>query len=1022
MNLRRWLSNGMYLFLLTTLSQMVLISFDIRAIDKTNITALENAEDGNTKNWSIYDNTPVGKIKNNIDPANPANHVIKLETENTGTGFKYTFPTPVTDNFIMEWKQKSGTYVVYLSCTTTYGHRYVYYTKDKYNKPLNKKYIHHGLSPATARNNWTIITRDVEKDLKDSEPENNLISINAFLFRGSGYIDDIKTVDNISKPELYLWEVYNNTPQGTIKPILNPDNSEEFVVELSGDSGTSTGFRKWLLPKITDNFNIEWNMKYDNPYKVYFSCKTTLGHRYLYYTNSKTDKLGNEKYIHHGLGPETSSGSWITIRRNLEEDLNEAQPDNNIISIEAFLIRGSGLVGDISTYQNQKIYKTDYQVTETWNNGFNGKITITNLTDKTLSGWYIDFDCPYEMIDIWNAETVSHKDNHYKIKNGRWNKSIDPGESVNFGFSIEPGDPAVEPSNITVVFDNQSNISNPPVAQNDHAITEFETPVSINVLDNDTGSNISILSVSSPTHGSTKISENTVIFTPNTNFAGNDEFTYKIIDASLQTANATVNVTVNNGTPENIPPTITFNSPQNNELIIQESLSPITLSVSASDSDGTIESIIFNVDGQTFTGYTAQWTPSVFNTYTITATAKDNLGATATNLINIEIKKDKQQSEIYSFPQHIAYPLTHIRPNNYTQSVMDNDVKNLYDYWKQKYLLDAGIDKNKNQMYRISYDGDTVSEGQGYGMIITAIMAGYDVDAKNIFDGLWYYSRNNPSEINSNFMDWSLNDTGGNDSAFDGDTDIAYALLIADKQWGSNSIINYKTEALKIINAIRNELISDITYLPFLGDWVDKNDTVYNNVSRPSDFMLANFRAFDNLIEDEDWEDNIISACQTKLIYLQENFSQETGLIPDFIVNGDPAIEEVLECENDGKYFYNSCRVPLRIGVDALLSNDSVSKEIALKISDWVKYSTGGNIDLFYAGYNLNGTAFANYSETSFTAPIGVAAMCAEQQTWLNHIYASVRTKRTGTYYEDTLNLISILIMTGNFWDSTTSH
>ncbi len=373
----------------------------------------------------------------------------------------------------------------------------------------------------------------------------------------------------------------------------------------------------------------------------------------------------------------------------------------------------------------------------------------------------------------------------------------------------------------------------------------------------------------------------------------------------------------------------------------------------------------------------------------------------------------------YEFPQHVNYALSHIMPNNYTQNTMDDDVRSFYDYWKQSYIVDAGTDSKGNQMYRINYDGDTVSEGQGYGMIITALMSGYDPKARNIFDGLWYFTRTMPSEINSNFMDWSLLDTSGNDSAFDGDADIAYALLIADKQWGSDSDINYKSEAVKIINAIRSNLISNTTHLPFLGDWVSQNDSYWSSISRPSDFMLANFRAFNNAVSGSDWEESVVNACLSKLQYLQNNFSSTTGLVPDFILNGDPAAGQVLESNNDGKYFYNSCRVPMRVGLDALLSNNPVSKTIAAKISNWAESSTAGNINSFYAGYELDGSSFADYSVTSFTAPLGVAAMCSGQQTWLNSIYTHIKTNHTYTYYEDTLNLICMLIISGNYWDST---
>ena len=40
-------------------------------------------------------------------------------------------------------------------------------------------------------------------------------------------------------------------------------------------------------------------------------------------------------------------------------------------------------------------------------------------------------------------------------------------------------------------------------------------------------------------------------------------------------------------------------------------------------------------------------------------------------------------------------------------------------------------------------------------------------------------------------------------SATDGDLDIAFGLLLADKQWGSAGAINYLAEARKVIAAIK---------------------------------------------------------------------------------------------------------------------------------------------------------------------------------------------------------------------------
>ena len=59
--------------------------------------------------------------------------------------------------------------------------------------------------------------------------------------------------------------------------------------------------------------------------------------------------LGDATYVHHGLGAATQNGNWHTITRNLEQDLKEAQPDNELQAILGFLIRGSGKVDGLKT-------------------------------------------------------------------------------------------------------------------------------------------------------------------------------------------------------------------------------------------------------------------------------------------------------------------------------------------------------------------------------------------------------------------------------------------------------------------------------------------------------------------------------------------------------------------------------------------------------------------------------------------------------------------------------------------------
>jgi len=376
------------------------------------------------------------------------------------------------------------------------------------------------------------------------------------------------------------------------------------------------------------------------------------------------------------------------------------------------------------------------------------------------------------------------------------------------------------------------------------------------------------------------------------------------------------------------------------------------------------------------------------------------------------------------FPQHVVYAAGTIKPNHRTQAQLDNDVRAFYQHWKAHYLVQQGVNSAGQPLYRVSFGssnpGRTVSEGQGYGMVIVALMAGYDPDAQTIFNGLWRFSRANPSIIDARLMDWEWY-AGDNrdDSAFDGDADIAYGLMLAHKQWGSNGQINYASAAKQVITAILQSTIGPDSRLPMLGDWTDPNGGQYNQYTpRSSDFMPSHFRAFRRFTGNAAWS-QVVSSSQTVINAIQADYSPITGLLPDFIDMSQPAGPGFLEGPHDGHFYYNAGRAPWRLGMDVLLYNNAVSRTEVRKMSKWIRGAAQGNPLNIKAGYKLDGTPIGNYFTSFFVTPFGVAAMCdSTQQTWLNAIYSKVYNDHED-YYEDSVTLLGLLVMTGNYWDPT---
>ncbi len=374
------------------------------------------------------------------------------------------------------------------------------------------------------------------------------------------------------------------------------------------------------------------------------------------------------------------------------------------------------------------------------------------------------------------------------------------------------------------------------------------------------------------------------------------------------------------------------------------------------------------------------------------------------------------------FPQHVAHHPDTILPGR-SRSQLDADVVAAYESWKRDYLLEVDAGAAWPPLYRVSFGSDaperSVSEGIGYGMLLTVLMAGQDPDARTYFDGLWRFARLHPSSIDTRFMAWQVPARAGGDAAaFDGDADMALALLMADRQWGSGGEIDYRREASLRIEALFESMIGPDSRLPMLGDWVDPYGAHRNqHTPRSSDFMPASFRAFGSV--DGRWLD-VYQAVLDLVGQMQATHAPRTGLLPDFIEPDDgggyrPASAGFLEGPHDGDYHYNAGRLPLRLGMDGLLQGGQALTSLR-RIAAFAAARVEGGVERMGAGFTLDGKPYGDYFTTFFAAPFAVALMSDPQyQAALDALYEAIRARREN-YYEDSIKLLSLMLLSGNFW------
>jgi endo-1,4-beta-D-glucanase Y len=380
------------------------------------------------------------------------------------------------------------------------------------------------------------------------------------------------------------------------------------------------------------------------------------------------------------------------------------------------------------------------------------------------------------------------------------------------------------------------------------------------------------------------------------------------------------------------------------------------------------------------------------------------------------------------FPQHVNYFAGAIKPNHISQTQLDNALRNFYTQWKSRYIKTVP-GKAESYVWFEGKDGkQCVSEGQGYGMVIVALMAGFDTSAKTTFDNLYRYYKAHPSDRGSHLMAWAQH-PGGRDvdqtSATDGDMDIAYSLLLADKQWSSDGVINYLAEAKLMIADIMRYEINPKTFSIILCNGIEAESKDYFD-TRTSDFMPANLKAFKLATGDERW-DKVINNGYKLFAYMQATYSPDAGLVPDFIVHinktPEPAPPHYLESRYDGEYNYNACRVPWRVGLDYLLTGDTRSKTFVQKTNKWIRETTSNDTYNLSAGYTLAGNDMKHryFEALSFITPFMVSAMVdGKNQQWLNKLWDySVNFKlKDFDYYDNTIKMLNMIIVSGNYWEA----
>ncbi|MEO6600267.1 MAG: glycosyl hydrolase family 8 [Polyangiaceae bacterium] len=330
-------------------------------------------------------------------------------------------------------------------------------------------------------------------------------------------------------------------------------------------------------------------------------------------------------------------------------------------------------------------------------------------------------------------------------------------------------------------------------------------------------------------------------------------------------------------------------------------------------------------------------------------------------------------------------PLPTVWNSAKSASVTDAQLQSEYATWKA-----AHVEACSNGSWVVVSDGNVVSEGIGYGMLLAVAMS-----EQTLFDGFWKYYQDHLD--NNGLMNWKTGkcESPGNNNqnaATDADLDVAMALVQAAARWPSDGYLaKAQAQASKILQFESDVCDGRRVLRPgdAFGSCSDPNDKRIN----PSYFSPGYYKVFahDFIDQASSWTALGDGSYQLYAIYQ----ARMGNLVPDW--------SEPDGSDNNGSvYWYDACRTPWRVAVDYAWTGDTRAKTFLQNVSSWVDQNGG----------------LPKAAQQPNSAFIGAFALAGgyEQGKFDGYVSAWLGAQVDDTaYYQGTLRVLYLLVAAGKF-------
>ena len=241
------------------------------------------------------------------------------------------------------------------------------------------------------RNGWVRVTLDLDRDLKDIEPQNRITSVFSLKITGTAGMVDNVSLDNPTRTTKSTlandWALTTGIVEGELSVV--EDNEERgSVIELNGvpnsssfTTGAKEGANSW---NDTQNDIIQWKIKTENWFKIIVHINTSNGLRDMVYFPERRDRRFNSQTGEIGIGigerrhlgdasPDNNDdgipdydigtgGTWQTFTRNIAMEVSEYEEGNNLLSINGFTVIGTNSALHNSAMIQSNIFIDDIEL------------------------------------------------------------------------------------------------------------------------------------------------------------------------------------------------------------------------------------------------------------------------------------------------------------------------------------------------------------------------------------------------------------------------------------------------------------------------------------------------------------------------------------------------------------------------------------------------------------------------------------------------------------------------------------